>query len=51
LEDGYYYYFPSGSGGGLCSQDLIKIASELDRLNKDWDDITQNGPILREKSP
>ena len=36
LEDGYYYFFPSHTGG-LSAQNLRDIANELDRINAEWD--------------
>ena len=36
--DGYIYFWPSGEGGAISSEQLRWIADELDRLNKDWDD-------------
>lgn len=35
LEDGFYYWFPSGSGG--VSEDQLRlIADELARINRAW---------------
>lgn len=38
LEDGFLYYWPSGSGA-IAPHELRIIADELDRLNKTWSDI------------
>jgi len=35
LEDGFVYYWPSGSGG-LSEGDLIVIADELRKRNAEW---------------
>jgi hypothetical protein len=39
-EDGFVYYCPSGQGF-LGSDQLIAIADELTRRNKEWDDAIE----------
>lgn len=48
IEDGYKVYWVENKGF-LTATQLRWIADELDRLNKDWDEIVKNDPILEEK--
>lgn len=46
-DDGYYVYWPTGrSVGALTATHLRWLADELDRINKEWDDIVQNDPSI-----
>ena len=48
IEDGYKVYWVENKGS-LTATQLRWIADELDRLNKDWDEIVKNDPILEER--
>lgn len=36
LEDGYYYFFPQGSGA-LSADQLLVLSIKLDEMNAEWD--------------
>ena len=38
-EDGYYYWYPPKEAGILGAHHLRWIADELDRRNKEWDEV------------
>lgn len=41
--DGYFYWWPDGSPNGhLAAHHLRQLADELDRRNKEWDDVVKN---------
>ncbi len=40
-DDGDYVVWPDGKDGAMSPHHLRWIADELDRLNKEWDDIVQ----------
>jgi hypothetical protein len=39
--DGYKVYCPTNNGGSYAAHHLRRIATELDDLNKEWDDKIQ----------
>lgn len=39
--DGYVYWWPTQNGGYFASHQLRALADELDRRNKDWDEIVR----------
>ena len=38
FEDGFEYYSPEGTHGGLSAHNLREIADYLDLVNKPWSD-------------
>lgn len=49
-EDGFWYYFPTGSGF-LSAWDLRVLARELDRRNAEWQAIIDNDPAANGSEP
>ena len=47
MTDGYYCWFPVNKRvGGISTEVLQYIVDKLNELNKEWDDIVQNDPLI-----